>query len=329
MSAQETSERLVFDVVGMDCADCAMSVERVVGALPGVSAATVSFGTGTLSVTPDVSAPSGSEQLARAVTGAVDRAGYTAQVRAGAMPNRIPAVSWWRNRKLLPAAIAAVLWIVAFTFLHALDQRTASTIVFGAAILVGGYPIARSAFSSLRARRLDMNVLMSISVIGAAALGDWSEGALVVVLFAIGTTLQALTLDRTRGAIRDLLDQAPNEARIVRNGIEMTVAVTDLAVGDLVRVRPGERLPADGEIITGASDISQAAITGESMPVSRVVADRVFAGSINGTGTITSRPPRPSRCSPGWCTWSRKPKRARRHLNSWLTGSLRCIRRSW
>jgi Cd2+/Zn2+-exporting ATPase len=263
-----------------------MSVERVVGALPGVSAAAVSFGTGTLSVTPDVSAPSGGEQLARAVTGAVDRAGYTAQVRAGAMPNRIPAVSWWRNRTLLPAAIAAVLWIVAFTFLHALDQRMASTIVFGAAILVGGYPIARSAFSSLRARRLDMNVLMSISVIGAAALGDWSEGTLVVVLFAIGTTLQALTLDRTRGAIRDLLDQAPDEARVVRNGIEMTVAVTDLAVGDLVRVRPGERLPADGKIITGASDISQAAITGESMPVSRGVADRVFAGSINGTGTI-------------------------------------------
>jgi Cd2+/Zn2+-exporting ATPase len=139
-----------------------------------------------------------------------------------------------------------------------------------------------------------MNVLMTISVVGAAILGEWSEGALVVVLFSIGTTLQAITFDRTRGAIRSLLDLTPQVARVVRDGVEATIAVSSLAPGDVVRVRPGERLPADGKVVEGFSAVNQAPITGESMPVERTAGDEVFAGTLNGSGTLDVRVTKPS-----------------------------------
>jgi Cd2+/Zn2+-exporting ATPase len=292
MSAVTAPERLVFDVTGMDCADCARSVERVVGVLPNVSDASVSFGTGTLSVTPEIGGTS-REEIARAVGGAVDRAGYVASLRIDGEMRLMPQLPWWKNRRVIPTAIAAVLWLAAFALLHAYGLSEASTAVFLIAIVIGGYPIARSALTSIQARRLDMNVLMSISVVGAAALGDWSEGALVVVLFSVGTTLQAITFERTRGAIRGLLDQAPEEAVVVRHGVEVTMAARDLVAGDVVRVRPGERLPADGTVLQGNSAVQQAAITGESMPVSKGIGDSVFAGTMNGTGTLQVRVDKP------------------------------------
>jgi Cd2+/Zn2+-exporting ATPase len=282
----------VFDVAGMDCADCARSVERVVAALPDVDAAAVSFGAGTLTVTPhgDGTAPDG---LARAVGGAVDRAGYAATLRKAGEFRSLARVPWWRNRKLIPTAIALALWTCAMLALHVADRETLSVALFLAAILGGGYPIARSALASLRIRRLDMNVLMSISVIGAAALGDWSEGGLVVVLFSIGTTLQAVTFDRTRGAIRGLLESAPDQAIVVRNGIDVVVASSDLNEGDMIRIRPGDRLPADGEVAEGSSAVQQAAITGESMPVQKRPGDQVFAGTLNGAGALLVRVTKP------------------------------------
>nr|MBA2776132.1 cadmium-translocating P-type ATPase [Chloroflexia bacterium] len=288
MNTPLLADPVVFDIAGMDCADCATSVERVVANLPGVSAARVSFGAGTLTVEPKLPTVAGKE-LARAVGGAVDRAGYTAIVRIdGAARSHAPR-TWWRNRKLIPTAVAISLWIAAIVAEFGFERSMLSTVLFALAIVIGGFPIARSAMTSLRARRLDMNVLMTISVIGAAAIGEWTEGALVVVLFSMGTTLQALAFDRTRGAIRGLLDQAPDEALVLRNDLEVTVAVTDLAVGDVVRVRPGDRLPADGEVIDGSSAVQQAAITGESMPVGKAIGDSVFAGTINGAGTLLVR----------------------------------------
>jgi Cd2+/Zn2+-exporting ATPase len=292
VTATAVTDRVTFDVAGMDCADCAKSVERVVSTLPLVSSANVSFGSGTLTVEPAAAHPT-LDDLARAVGGAVDRAGYTATLRRNGELRAGPQAPWWQNRKLMPTAIALILWVAAFTLLYGFDQPESSIALFAAAIAAGGYPIARSALTSLRARRLDMNVLMSISVIGAAALGEWSEGGLVVVLFSIGTTLQAITFDRTRRAIRGLLDQAPDEALAVRNGIEVLVAARDLVTGDIVRVKPGDRLPADGDVIDGSSMVQQAAITGESMPVEKRDGDEVFAGTINGAGTLLVRVTKP------------------------------------
>lgn len=283
-----SSAPIIFDVAGMDCADCARSVERVVARLPQVSDATVNFAAGTLTILP-LAADGEIDDLNRAVTGAVDRAGYVAAPRIDGERVVFAPVPWWRNRRIVPALIGASIWIVAFTALHGFGQQALSTGLFILAIVIGGYPIARAAIASLQARRLDMNVLMSISVIGAGLLGDWSEGALVVVLFSIGTTLQALAFDRTRGAIQGLLDQAPEEAVALRDGVEVSVAASSLAPGDMVIVRPGDRLPADGVVVSGSSAVQQAAITGESIPVGKHAGDQVFAGTINGTGSLTVR----------------------------------------
>ena len=286
MNDSRSSSSLVFDVAGMDCGDCAMSVERTVGQLPGVDSANVSFGAGTLTVDPD---PTATEELSRTVERAVDRAGYAATLRVSGMSARMAQVPWWKNRKLLPAGIAAVLWACAFAVDHLSGARSVAVTLYLLAIVIGGLPIMRAAVQSLQARRIDMNVLMTISVIGASILGEWSEGALVVVLFTIGATMQAMTLDRTRAALRSLLDLTPEEATRLHNGAEVIVRASTLQVSDVVRVRPGERMPADGQIIAGISAVNESAITGESLPVEKGEGDAVYAGSMNGSGVLMVR----------------------------------------
>ncbi|MDQ3541307.1 MAG: cadmium-translocating P-type ATPase, partial [Chloroflexota bacterium] len=289
-----TSERqvLVFDITGMDCGDCAKSVERVVGRLPGVDRAEVSFGAATLTVDGAANDPDASREasdIERSIRRAVDRAGYAAVLRRDGQVGRVAREPWWRSRKLVPALIATVLWLGAFAVGQATDQDAASIALYATAIVTGGAPIARAGLTSLRTLRFDMNVLMSISVIGAALLGEWSEAGLVVVLFTIGTTLQGITFERTRGAIRGLLDLAPEEANVVRDGVETTITASSLTVDDVIIVRPGDRLPADGEILEGHSALTQAVITGESMPAEKAPGDPVFAGTINGSGTLSIR----------------------------------------
>nr|MBA2277509.1 cation-translocating P-type ATPase [Chloroflexia bacterium] len=278
-----TKAPLVFDVVGMDCGDCARSVERVVGQLPGVRSAAVSLGAGMLSVEAE---PATDDALVPSIAGAVDRAGYTATWREPGGGRQVGAAVWWRSRRLIPAAAAAALWTVAFAVSRFDGAALVTIALYAVAIVAGGAPIARAALQSVRVRAIDMNVLMTISVVGAALLGEWSEGALVVVLFTIGNTLQAITFERTRAAIRTLLDLSPAEAWLVRDGVELTVAVGALAVGDRVRVRPGERLPADGTVREGTSALDQSAITGESLPVEVEPGAPVFAGTMNGAGTL-------------------------------------------
>lgn len=279
---------IVFDVVGMDCGDCALSVERVVGKLPEVETAAVSFASGTLRVWP-VPGDCEPEALERSIRGAVDRAGYSAVARDAADRVKVAQAKWWTHRTLLPGLAAALLWVAGFVIDLGSDAPIVVTSIFATAIAVGGFTIMRSGWVAIRAGRIDMNVLMSISVVGAAALGEWSEGALVVVLFSVGTALQAVTFDRTRAAIRALFDLTPDEACLVRDDVEIMVAANALNPGDVVRVRPGERLPADAEVIDGRSTVDQAAITGESLPVEREPGDTVFAGTINGAGTLLTR----------------------------------------
>lgn len=281
-----STSHLVFDVAGMDCGDCAKSIERTVAQLPDVNEAQVSFGSGTLTVD---AASGASGDLSRTVQRTVDRAGYVATLRQEGGPGRVRRNPWWKNRRLIPTGIAIILWIAAFSLSQLIAQQDVVVGLYLLAIVIGGFPIARAAVQALRARRVDMNVLMTISVIGASIIGEWSEGALVVVLFTVGATLQALTLDRTRLALRSLFDITPEEATVLRDGVEVPARASTLTVGDVVRVRPGDRIPADGEIVSGASALNESAITGESLPVEKGESDTVYAGSMNGSGVLTVR----------------------------------------
>ena len=160
-------------------------------------------------------------------------------------------------------------------------------LLFATAIVAGGIHTARRAWTSIRARLLDINVLMLVAVIGAVVLGQWSEGASVVFLFALAQLLESRAMARARGAIRALMDLTPVEALVRRDGgVDERVAVDDVCVGDVVVVRPGEKVPLDGCVLSGDSHVNQAPVTGESLPIEKTAGDEVFAGTINGRGAL-------------------------------------------
>lgn len=283
LAAQGNSLR--FRVRGMDCADCALSLQKAVAGLPGVEDARVNFGAATLTVTPTATRPIAPVDVA--VT--ADRAGFEVALEAGSQPVLMNQVAWWRDARLRWVLLAAALWVVGMS-LQLAHVSTVPEFAFGAAILLAGWPFARAAWQSIQARRLDMNVLMTASAVGAALLGEWGEGAAVIVLFAVGGALQERTLERTRSAIRSLMAITPATAsRIEANGQEAVVPVDDLRVNDLVRVRPGERLPADGVVVEGFSTVDQSPITGESIPVDKATGDACYAGTMNGSGSLLLR----------------------------------------
>ena len=278
-------------VSGMDCADCARHIEEAVGALPGVRAARVNFALATLHIE---------------TAGPADLPAIQRQVRA--LGYGLEQVSSRKNvaktlppRAWLAAHLRGVLTIASGLLLAAglLGgwwglSGGAQQALYVLAIIAGGVHVARAGLAALRATRgLDMNALMTIAAVGALAIGEGAEGATAMFLFAVGNALEGYTMERARNAVRSLLQLAPDEAlRLVRKDGEThqeRVPVTELAVGDHILIRPGERVPMDGEVISGESAVNQSAITGESLPVDVSAGSRIYAGSINGSGALEVR----------------------------------------
>jgi Zn2+/Cd2+-exporting ATPase len=148
---------------------------------------------------------------------------------------------------------------------------------------------ARKAVAALRVRSLDINVLMLVAAVGAVLLGEWSEAATVVFLFAVAQALEARTLDRARFAIRALMDLTPAEALVHGAAGDRRMSVDQVVPGMIIVVRPGDKIPLDGEVVAGQSPVNQAPITGESLPIEKGPGDEVFAGTINGRGALDVR----------------------------------------
>ncbi len=156
--------------------------------------------------------------------------------------------------------------------------------------VTGGWEPGLAGLRALREKTLEVDLLMVVAAIGAAAIGQVLDGALLIVIFATSGALEALATARTEDSLRGLLDSAPETAiRPTAEGGEQTVRAADLAVGDVILVRPGDRIAADGSVVAGASEVDQATITGESMPMDKAVGDEVFAGTLNGTGALRIR----------------------------------------
>ncbi len=213
-----------------------------------------------------------------------------ATVQPATIPSRpAPEASiHWRGHLL---AISAVLaWLSLITaFLLEMATDTPDSILIGlylVSYLAGGTLATKAAVSDLLDGNVNIDLLMVLAAIGAAILGAWAEGAMLLALFSTSNALEHYALDRTRSAVRKLMDLTPPTARVLSGATEREVAVADLRVNDLVIVRPGEKIPADGTVAAGATDVNQAAITGESMPVRKEPGDEVFAGTINGSGSI-------------------------------------------
>ena len=161
------------------------------------------------------------------------------------------------------------------------------------AIIVGGWFIAPKAWFALRRMRPDMNLLMTVAVLGAVGIGEWFEAATVAFLFALSNALESWSVGRARRAVEALMDLAPTTARVEKGGIECELLAEEVEVGTTFIVRPGEKFPLDGTVIAGRSEVNQAPITGESVPVSREPGDDVLAGTVNGSGALEVSSTRP------------------------------------
>ncbi len=273
-------------VEGMDCADCAMTLERGVGRLDGVTWVSINFAGARMSLEYEAH-----QTNMEKVTKRVQSLGYRLnEENANIAPDLGVVRGFIAQRPNQITLIAAALTAAGGVLSLVSAPTVAKIAVFTLAILVAGASVARKAFNTLRAtHQIDINTLMVIAVVGAAVIGAWLEAALVVVLFSLGEALEGYTMDRARQSIRGLLSLAPAEAVIRHGDHEHRTPVAEINVGDVVIVRPGERFPLDGVIQHGASAVNQAPITGESLPVEKTIGDEVFAGTINGSGVLDVR----------------------------------------
>lgn len=281
-------------VEGMDCADCAVHLERAVGRLSGVDRVDVSFATGSMRLIAEEAG-----EVVPQVQAVARQMGYAVRPVASPLASTSGLRSFFRrHRAARPAVGAGLLLLVALAIRRIGGPAAVVDGLLVAATVVAGLPLARAAWGALRtAHTVDMNGLMTVAAVGALAIGERAEAAVATFLFALGEALEAYTAERARGAVRALMDLRPATAvRLTEDG-EERVPVEALVVGDRILVRPGERVPADGRVLEGRSAVDQATITGEAMPVDKGPGDALFAGTINGAGALVVEVTRPAQDS--------------------------------
>lgn len=266
----------------MDCPTEERLIRDALGRLPGVAGLQFNLLQRVLTVSHDEGA------LAQVVP-AIQALGFTPQVEDESTTQQSIGASatkpWWPL--LLAGVVATASEVVHFASLGA-DWLVAALAL--AAIGLCGLNTYQKGWIALKNRNLNINALMSIAVTGAVLIGQWPEAAMVMVLFTLAELIEARSLDRARNAIRGLMDLAPPRATVRQaDGSWLDVDVQSIGLGAVVRVRPGERISLDGEVIGGSSTVNQAHITGESLPVEKRVGDVVFAGTINEAGSLEFR----------------------------------------
>jgi Cd2+/Zn2+-exporting ATPase len=266
-----------FKVEGMDCHEEVAILERRLKRLSGLEAFDADVVGQRLRIKYDAARLSTSS-IAEAVAQTGMRAWLEHEEPA-------PATASAASRQQLVVFSGLALGIGLLMQLAGPYERFA-WIPFVASVLLGGIHTGRRAIVSARNGSLDINVLMVVAVIGAMLLREWSEAASVIFLFALAQLLETRAMDRARGAIRALMDLAPADALVRRDGVERRVPVDDVRVGDVVIVSPGEKIPLDGHVTAGESFVNQAPVTGESLPVEKTAGTEVFAGTINGRGAL-------------------------------------------
>ena len=283
----ERTARVRYGIPDMDCPSCVATIQAHLSKLEGVLAVEGSAVARTLTVSLDPGRVSSDR-----VREEVARLGYLARPEAveGSAP---PRASMWRGRQARIAYASIALFaagVLARTL--GLDLALAgsglrlSAALLVASALVGGWNFFPKGFRAARALALDMNFLMTVAILGALVIGEYAEAAAIAFLFALAELLESYAVDRARGSVEALMELAPDTARLVRDGLEVIVPAADLARGDHVAMRPGERLPADGIVEDGASAVDESPITGESLPVEKVRGDPVYAGTINREGYL-------------------------------------------
>lgn len=279
-----------YNIGNMDCANCAKEVETGVRHLDGVSDVRVDFATGKMTLDGEVDFATlrqRVEALGKTIDSPTDQTYETAK-RGGIRGFWDYLLRRQETRLALIGGAGILLTLLVSLVMN--PQEAVTGVFYTFFMLIVLYPIARSGINTLRINReFNINLLMSIAAVGAIIIGEYLESATVIFLFAIGEALEGYTADRARDSLRSLMSLAPARAIRLRNGEETSVPVEDLRVDDTILVKPGERIPMDGEVMAGSSGVNQASITGESMPVHKTERDVVYAGTINGEGALEIR----------------------------------------
>ncbi|MFC7371056.1 heavy metal translocating P-type ATPase [Fictibacillus iocasae] len=267
-----------YRLQGLTCASCAAKFEKNVQHIDGVIDAKVNFGASKLSVTGETTIA----DLEKA--GAFDGI----QVRKEYEPIDVTQTPFWKVHAnvILSAFLLAAGWLLGEQYG---EGHLLSVSAYALSIVAGGYSLFLTGLKNLLSFTFDMKTLMTIAIIGAAIIGEWGEGATVVILFAISEALERYSMEKARRSISSLMDIAPKEASIKRNGHEMVLNVRDITIGDIMIIKPGQKIAMDGEVISGRSSVNEAAITGESVPADKTTGDEVFAGTLNTEGSLEVR----------------------------------------
>jgi Zn2+/Cd2+-exporting ATPase len=295
----QSKEQQQFRVFGMDCAEEVAILRRELGPIAG-SPENLAFDilNGKMIVRVDAA-----RLPPRKIAEAVARTGMRAEEWREVQPGAAEAGFWQRRGRTIMTAVSGIscaagfgvhVWL-AGGVLAAIGSEgmgvaepvpAAVRALYLLAIVTGAWYILPKALYSLRRARPDMNLLMTIAVVGAIFIGEWFEAATVSFLFALSLALEAWSVGRARRAVEALIAIAPPTARVLVGGREQEVAAADVLVGSRFLVKPGDRIPLDGIVVRGTSEVDQAPITGESVPVLKEVGAQVFAGTINGTGSL-------------------------------------------
>ena len=273
----EGKSKIIVDIDGIHCADCALNIEHSVEHLPGVLSAEVSYVLSSATVYYDPHRVE-EEKIKKAITqpGYVVRETLAQRTRA----------FWSEMRPLLFMASSGITLALSYIsgWLH-LGPAYLSTAFAIASLILGGYPILKSAIKALFIPDLNVDTLVSIAAIAATAVGAYQEAATVIFIMLLGEFLEHLTVGKARRAISSLIQLAPKTAWVRREQEEVRVPIEEVKAKEIVIVKPGERIPVDGKIISGCGSINQSMLTGESIPIEKGVGDRVYCGTINESGS--------------------------------------------
>nr|WP_201860694.1 heavy metal translocating P-type ATPase [Microvirga soli] len=280
------TDRLRYRVEGMDCGSCARKIETALARVPGVSDINITTTTETLRLR--VAEAGTGEQVEKVVRDLGYGISPISEEARHHHDHEAEDGSWWRSAKgrltILSGLGLAAAWLLAMVL------PGYEAWLYTAAMAIGLVPIARRAVSAaMTGAPFTIETLMSIAAIGAVIIGETEEAAIVVLLFLVGELLEGVAAGRARASIRSLTSLVPKTAFIERNGTLEEVQAETLAVGDVIAVRPGDRVPADGTIVSGESAIDEAPVTGESTPKRKGEGESVFAGTINTDGTLRVR----------------------------------------
>lgn len=272
------THKLIID--GMDCQDEVAIIEKKLKSLTGIKSFEIYFSTQGVKVVCDPSLIS-IQQIIRSIAETGMRASIVKE--AGAK------IDWWKEKRIIALSACGLFAVSAFV-LEKLGWKGIITLVFHSmAIIVGGYYPAKMAFGALKTLTLNIRTLMVTGAAGAVALGLWEEASTLVFIYLLGDILEVYTVSKSRGAIRMLMELAPKEALVRRDGQEVVLPVEEVKISDSIIIRPGEKIPLDGKVIKGYSSVDQSPITGESIPVEKKEGDEVFAGTFNQRGVLEAR----------------------------------------